>query len=151
MKQDSLPEKDTREHKKAIGALGENIACHFLNKRGYKIIEKNYLKKWGEIDIIAKKEEIWHFVEVKTVSRESNFTANQPDRPVSHVTNGQNEDDFRPEDNLHPWKMKRFARTVETYLAEKDLDEVNWQIDAITVKLWVGERKAKVKLIENVL
>lgn len=146
-----LPAKGTREYKKAIGALGESIACHFLKKRGYKIIEKNYLKKWGEIDIVAKKGEFWHFVEVKTVSRENNYHVNQPDSPVSHVTKRPSEDDFRPEDNLHPWKLKRFVRTVETYIAEKDLDDSDWQIDAITVKLWVGEKKAKVKLIENVL
>lgn len=151
MNLNSLPPKGTREYKKAIGALGESIACHFLEKRGYKIIEKNYLKKWGEIDIVTKKGEFWHFVEVKTVSRENSYHANQPENKVSHVTNGSNEDYFRPEDNLHPSKLKRFLRTVETYLAEKDLDDAEWQIDAITVKLWVGEKKAKVKLIENVL
>jgi putative endonuclease len=146
-----MPERDTRKYKKTIGALGEGIACHFLEKRGYKIIEKNYLKKWGEIDIVAKKGRSWHFVEVKTVSREDKFRPEPHGNAVSHVTNSQNEDDFRPEDNLHPLKMRRFARTVETYLAEKDLNDADWQIDAITVKLWVGEKKAKVKLIENVL
>lgn len=37
-----------------IGNLGENIACNFLEKKGFKIIERNYRKKWGEIDIIAQ-------------------------------------------------------------------------------------------------
>ena len=40
-------------------------------KRGFKIIERNYLKKWGEIDIVAVKNRKYYFVEVKTVSREN--------------------------------------------------------------------------------
>src|SRR5688500_8779759 len=104
MDPNSLPTKGTRAHKKAIGTLGETIACRFLMKRGFKIIERNYLKKWGEIDIVAKKDELWHFVEVKTVSRENPFTVNQPVRTVSRATQPLEPEEFRPEDNLHPWK-----------------------------------------------
>jgi len=50
------------------GDLGESIACRFLINKGFSIVERNYLKKWGEIDIIAKKDGKAHFIEVKSVS-----------------------------------------------------------------------------------
>lgn len=40
-----------------IGELGENVACKFLMKHGFTILERNYTKKWGEIDVIALKKE----------------------------------------------------------------------------------------------
>ena len=58
---------DDSKHKKKIGVLGENMACRFLVKQGFKILDRNYSKKWGEIDIVAKKNKIFRFIEVKTV------------------------------------------------------------------------------------
>ena len=66
-----------KTQKQIIGDLGEGITCNYLQDKGFKIIDRNYLKPWGEIDIIAEKpktmfgqgKEIIHFVEVKTVSR----------------------------------------------------------------------------------
>src|SRR3989338_3683782 len=54
--------------KQRIGNIGEELACMFLVKQGFTIIERNYKKKWGEIDIMAKKDKILHFIEVKTVT-----------------------------------------------------------------------------------
>ena len=51
------------------GEIGENIAVKFLVKHGYSILERNYTKKWGEIDVIAEKEGKLYFIEVKSVSR----------------------------------------------------------------------------------
>ena len=73
-------------------------------KRGFEIIEQNYNKKWGEIDIIARKGQKLHFIEVKSVSRDSL-------KYVSPET-----DSYRPEDNLHPWKLERLSRVIQTYL-----------------------------------
>ena len=52
--------------KRRLGDLGENIACSFLEKRGFEIIERNYLRKWGEIDIVTKKGGVVRFIEVKS-------------------------------------------------------------------------------------
>ncbi|MBU4223686.1 YraN family protein, partial [Patescibacteria group bacterium] len=38
--------------KQKIGELGENIACKFLMKHGHEILDRNYRKKWGEIDVV---------------------------------------------------------------------------------------------------
>lgn len=48
------------------GKLGENIAVRYLRKRGYKIVDRNVHFRCGEIDIIAEKENVLYFVEVKT-------------------------------------------------------------------------------------
>ncbi|TSC67072.1 MAG: putative endonuclease [Parcubacteria group bacterium Gr01-1014_72] len=132
-----MPETD----KQIIGRLGENIACRFLMKHGFEIVTRNYRRKWGEIDIVARRRENLHFVEVKTVSRENVETMNR-----SEV------DEYRPEDNLHPWKLKRLSRAIESYLSEKNLGESGgWQLDAVTVCLDLAKRVARVAHIENIL
>jgi putative endonuclease len=124
---------DNRTEKRRLGDLGEGIACTFLEKYGFKIVERNYLRKWGEIDIIAKKGELLHFIEVKS---------------VSYVTPSKN--GYRAEDNVHPWKLRRLYRTIETYLLHKKLD-CDWQLDLITVKMDTDTRKAHVELLENII
>ncbi|MEX2014253.1 MAG: YraN family protein, partial [Parcubacteria group bacterium] len=127
---------DNRTEKRKLGDIGENIACDYLERKGFEIIDRNYSRKWGELDIIAKKSNIIHFVEVKSVSR---VTLDN----VSHGTEGE----FRPEDNMHPWKLKRLSRSMQTYLLEKNL-ELDWQLDLITVKMDHANRKARVEMIE---
>lgn len=130
---------DNRTEKRKLGDIGENIACSFLEGKGFKIIERNYLRKWGEIDIITKKSSVIHFIEVKSVSHAT------LDDPVTHGT-----PQYRPEDNMHPWKLKRLARVIQTYLLDRKLD-CDWQLDLITVKMDQQNRKARVEIIENVI
>lgn len=52
-----------------LGQFGENLACYYLQKQGYKILARNFrCRRYGEIDIIAIKGEILTFIEVKTRS-----------------------------------------------------------------------------------
>ena len=135
---------DKRTEKRKIGDIGENIACRFLMKRGFEIIEQNYNKKWGEIDIIAKKGDKLHFVEVKSVTRDNlDF--------VTHET-----DSYRPEDNLHPWKLKRLSRVIQTYLLgykgnREVTHETEWQFDVIVVYLDLKGLKAKINYMEDII
>jgi len=138
--------EDKRTEKRKTGDLGENIACKFLMKRGFEIVEKNYLKKWGEIDIIARrpvgqarKGQKLHFIEVKSVSH-------QP--YVSYET-----DSYRPEDNIHPWKLKRLSRVIQTYLLGYDRGsrETDWQFDVIVVYLDLKGMEAKVNYMEDII
>ena|ERR1035437_381432 len=129
--------------KRKTGNLGEDLACRFLMKHGFDVIERNYLKKCGEIDIITKKEGKIHFIEVKSVSSETLSD-------VSHETN--RDIGFRPEDNLHPWKLQRLARTIQVYLIEKNVSsETNWQFDVITVYINKKNLISKVFMLENVV
>jgi len=125
--------------KQRIGALGENIAESFLRNRGFEILDRNYRKKWGEIDIVAKKKGVFRFVEVKTIK------AGLPTN-VSRETS----DLYRPEENVHPQKLRRIHRAIQTYLLERKID-ADWQIDVVTVKLDMGRRVARVEIIENIV
>jgi len=124
-----------------FGDIGEGIACEYLEKKGFEIIERNYWQKWGEIDIVALQKGILHFVEVKTLSWNS-------ERPIY-----EREEGIRPEDNVHPKKLERLYRTIETYLLDKQKGSKtqDWQIDVIAIKLDVEHKKAKVKLIDNIV
>jgi len=157
--------KKKYSEKRRIGNIAEEIACMFLVKMGYKIIEQNYLKKWGELDIVASQNNIIHFIEVKSkvtrememndnlvsqqVSRDS-FTASDFSLRVSHEN--VDDEEYRPEDNVNFWKQKRMIRAIETYLLERRVSEdQEWQIDVITVKLDFFSKIATMKHIENVI
>ena len=124
----------------SIGKLGEDLACRFLEERGFEVIGRNYRKKWGEIDIIVKKNSILHFVEVKSVTREIVPGA------ISRVTNNI----FQPEDNIHPWKIKRLSRAIQSYLLDYNVsDETEWQFDIVAVFLDVDRKTSKIRFTEN--
>lgn len=53
-------------NKKLIGAMGEEFATRSLADAGYQILDRNYRTRFGEMDIIAKKDDCLHFIEVKT-------------------------------------------------------------------------------------
>lgn len=125
-------------NKKAIGKLGEDIACMFLMKHGYSVVSRNYLRKWGEIDIVAFKDGITYFVEVKSVTYQN----------VKHETQAG---EHRPEDNINPWKLKKLARIVDTYLKDKDIYDTEWKFLALTVRLNMKTRRAKVSVIDGVV
>lgn len=129
---------DKRTKKRKIGDIGENIACSFLENKGFEIVERNYLRKWGELDIVANREGKIHFVEVKSVTQET----------------------YRAEEHMHPWKLKRLGRVIQTYLLHPPerlfsragkKQEIDWQLDLITVRINMSTRRARVELIENIV
>jgi putative endonuclease len=123
------------------GEIGENIAVKFLVKHDFSILNRNYTKKWGEIDIIAEKANKLYFIEVKSVSR---FDLDM----VTHETLDQ----YHPEDNMHPWKLKRLSRTIQTYLlSEKISDKKEWQVDLLIVFLDIKNKKAKIKVVNDII
>ncbi len=131
-------------HKQKVGRVGEDIAVKYLEHKGFEIIEQNYRKKYGEIDIIAMKGRIIHFIEVKSVSYENldDFSVN-----VSRVTDGH-----RPEDNIHYKKLKRLSNTLQVYLFEKfPKGQPEWVFDVITVRLSMETRQARVMFLENLI
>ncbi|MGB3922197.1 MAG: YraN family protein [Minisyncoccia bacterium] len=142
--------EDKRTQKRKLGDIGENVACDFLKKRGFQIVGRNYLKKWGEIDIIAEKDNMIHFVEVKSARLDGRSGGQVSrvtlDNKVSHGTLGE----FRPEDNMHPWKIRRLHRAIQTYLLENNIEK-DWQLDLITVKINEKERKARAEILENIV
>ena len=134
--------------KQVIGKVGEDYACQYLKEHDYQIIERNYLKKWGEIDIITKKAKKIHFIEVKTVSRDILGFTKISNSNVNHETFGE----YRAEDNIHPWKLKRLGRAVQSYLLDRDVpDDIEWQFDVVTVCIDMSKRLIDVLLLENIV
>ena len=116
--------------KQKIGEIGENVAVKFLVKHGFVILDRNYTKKWGEIDIVAEKEDKIYFIEVKSVSGGG----------------------YRPEENMHPWKKKSLARAIQTYLmSNRKHNEKEWQVDLLVVFLDLNEKTARIKVVSNVI
>ncbi len=130
--------------KQIIGRRGEDIAADHLGRQGFQIIDRNYRKPWGELDLIVQKGNDLRFVEVKTVTRET-IT------PPSPLLGQEGEEDYEPEDNIHPWKRKRLRRIIETYILAKDLDdEIDWQVDAISVYLNPTGDLLKIEWLEDI-
>lgn len=129
---------DNRTEKRKIGDLGEDIACKFLSGNGFIVVDRNYLKPFGEIDIVCRKSGMLYFVEVKTVSRET----------LSRKT--YSGDEYRPEDNVHPEKVKRLSRAISVYLDEKEIpEEQDWQLCILTVILDRDDKSARVKFLTD--
>ncbi|MFH0906823.1 MAG: YraN family protein [bacterium] len=122
--------------KRKLGDLGEQIAVDYLKKQRYKILERNYQKPWGEIDIIAQdKNKNIVFVEVKT--RKKDNTLINP---------------CFPEQNINFQKKQRLIRTAKTYILEKRrFSKSPWQIDIIAVELNSQTHKADLKHIKNAI
>ena len=98
---------NTKTTTKNTGDYFETKACDFLVTNGFEIIQRNYYaKKLGEIDIIAIKNNVYHFVEVKSGSG------------------------FEAVYNITPQKLRKLYKSIEFYLKEKNLD-VTYCIDAI--------------------
>ena len=124
-----------------IGEIGEEIAAKWLKSKGFQIVEVNYRKKWGEIDIVARERSgNLHFIEVKSVSYETRSILN---KLLSHET-------WRPEENVHRNKVLRLKRTVKSWLIEQKY-RGDWQIDVLSVRLVPHEKYSTVEFMENVI
>ncbi len=132
--------QDNKVKNKEIGRIGEEIAANYLIKKGFIILSKNYLKKWGEIDIVSRETNNVHFIEVKTVSYETKALL---DQAVARRT-------WRPEENVHAFKIKKLSRTIESWLMENNCN-LEWQIDIVTVRIVPREKYASVKYIPNII
>jgi putative endonuclease len=116
------------------GNIGEDIACDYLKKLGFLIQDRNYLKKWGEIDIVAVKAGIIHFIEVKSV-----------------IHNGQ-DGGYRPEENVHDLKLRRLRRVIQTYLNDEKYGlDAEFQFHVLVVRINKSTGESNVEMIEHVI
>lgn len=124
----------------SIGRLGEDIAWGYLKNRGYLIIERNYRKKWGELDIVAQKDGVLHFVEVKAGSWHGDKWPKD------------GADIHRPEDHMHVHKCERMKRAIQTYLAENKVkQDADWTIDLAVVLINDDTHKARIRWLWDVV
>lgn len=94
---------------RAKGNIAEERGCDYLRSRGMRIIDRNVYNRFGEIDIIALKDNVLHFVEVKS--------AQSYEQAIGNIT---------------PSKLQKLERTIHTYLQQKRLN-LAYCIDALIV------------------
>lgn len=111
-----------------LGHQGERLAETHLEQKGYKVVTRNHRTPFGEIDLVAQKEGVWVFVEVKT-RRSTAFGT--------------------PEEAIGARKRKHLLAAARHYLSQHNLREVNWRIDVVAIKMsWRGQLK-RLEVIEN--
>lgn len=115
-------------NRQSRGKEGEDLAASHLKSLGYKILERNFKKRYGEIDIIAQDEDTLVFVEVKT-RWSKRFGP--------------------PEEAVTPWKLKSIIRTAQYYkMLHPELPE-SLRIDVVAVDLCAQGREKRIRLIKN--
>ncbi len=118
----------TENGRKKLGAFGERVAAIQLEAAGYQIVARNWRCQTGEIDLIAQKNDVLHFVEVKTrKGRQSGL----------------------PEEALTPRKGQQLTQLALRYIAEYELDDADWQIDLVAVELDTAGKVLRIDHIPN--
>ncbi len=110
---------------KELGRKGEELAFRFLRKKGYRIIEKNYVCKLGEMDIIAKEKDTLIFIEVKT---RTSALFGPPQLAVNFA------------------KQRQLSKVALNYLKEKRLEDVKARFDVVAILL---DQKEGIEIIQN--
>ena len=110
-----------------FGREGESAAIAFLKKKGYRILEKNFRSKLGEIDVIAEQAGVVVFVEVKARS----------DHESGH-----------PFDALTPTKQKKIIQTAQSFLVQKRIPDKPMRFDVVALTLDPPDTW-KIELLEN--
>ncbi len=118
---------EEKKNKRKTGSEGEDIACEFISKLGYKIVERNYQFGHGEIDIIAKDVDTLVFIEVK-------YRKNLEYGP--------------PELAITKGKQNLVKRTATAYLWEKEIKDNLSRIDVIAI-LKLPDQKPQINHIIN--
>ncbi len=115
------------DYNKRLGAYGEKLAGDFLIRRGYGIISKNYLTKFGEIDLVVHKGDELLFVEVKT---RTGSVSGYPETAVDRR------------------KTAHLLKATETYLANRA--PTAWRLDIISVEIDRPAGRARIKWFKDI-
>lgn len=106
----ALKKASTREK----GQEGERLAVRFLEKEGFRILDRNYRNRTGEIDIVAEDRGVLVFVEVRTLKASAGHS---------------------PEETVQWKKRQRISRTAQAYIQQKGLEDRPARFDVISVTL----------------
>lgn len=113
---------------KQTGDYGESLACKYLQDQGYKILQRNFRIRGGEIDIIAQESEDLVFIEVKTRHTLEFGSAAEA---------------------ITPWKIKFLIRASQFYLIEHSQLDHPFRLDAVTVDL-IDPKNPQIELYKNI-
>lgn len=118
----------TNSGNKQTGNYGETLACEFLKKQNYKILERNFRIRGGEIDIVAKDKDTIVFVEVKT--------------RYTHEFGA-------PAESVTPWKINFLIRAAQFYILKHKMENLPLRIDVVTIDFTDGQNLEHIKNITN--
>ena len=117
--------------RRITGNLGEKEAVKMLRRKGYKILEQNYIAKGAEIDIIARHKGITAFIEVK--ARNIKKLGGKEARPASSVTSE---------------KQRKIIKAASHY-ASRNPSDTRLRFDVVEVYIEDGEKAPKIKEIKH--
>jgi len=116
---------------KELGAKGEEIAARYLKKKGYRIIERNFRTRIGEIDIIAEHDRELVFIEVKT---------------RTDVLFGS------PFESVTPQKQKQLSKVALDYMNKMDCHDLPARFDVVGIEIREeggSAKDVKIDLLQN--
>ncbi|MDD5005220.1 MAG: YraN family protein [Candidatus Omnitrophica bacterium] len=115
------------KEKLELGRKGEDLAVDFLKQKGYKIIQRNYKNKLGEIDIIAKERKTLCFVEVKTrTSLKFGY----------------------PQEAINIFKQRQLNKVALSYLRQYNLLNLPARFDIVSIIL-DNQNKVDIEIIKD--
>ena len=112
---------------KTLGGRGEDLASGYLQRKGYRILARNYRNVYGEIDIIARVRSTICFIEVKTRADDSCGSGIEA---------------------ISKYKMGKISRAAAGYLTDNDLWDSEARFDVVAVRLENG-RPAEIELVAD--
>lgn len=117
-----------KKFNKAIGDFGEDISASYLLSLGFEIIKRNFNCRLGEIDIIARKKNIIHFVEVKSrYNRDYGF----------------------PMESVNFSKMKKLRLVAKYYIVKNHFTNINCCFDVLEIFLEYNSKDYKINFLED--
>ena len=114
------------------GKAGETLAKNFLTKKGYQIVKSNFQNRFGEIDLVATKDKILVFIEVKLKIGEQ-FGL--------------------PEEMITPTKIRQIEQTAQVFLQQNSSlasQYPQYRIDAVCIVLDENQNVERIKHYENI-
>jgi len=112
-----------------LGRRGEELAVGELARCGYEIVARNWRCQAGEVDVVASRDGVWAFFEVRT-RRGREFGT--------------------PEESVTPAKQQRMIDVALTYLSEHDLSDVDWRVGLVAVEMDQAGHLLRVEVYESI-
>lgn len=115
-----------------IGDIAENAVVKYCKQKRWKVVGRNFAKKWGEIDIVARDGDIIVFIEVKAATT-----------PVPQ--------EFKPEFHFDAKKVRNLTKAAHSYLAAKGYEDADYRIDLAAVELNEKTKNAHIRYYKNAI
>ena len=113
-----------------VGMFGEELACKYLNGKGYIIVDRNIKDSYQEIDIISKKDDLIVFIEVKTRTNNNLESADEA---------------------IDKKKTEYLNKAIENYCYKNNIDVEKIRIDLIAINIDKQNKKANIKHYKNII